>query len=88
MFCKQFLSYAVHIDWCYYSINKQESMSYMTTSGMHRRLVVPSKPISFYFLWQNTIFSVIFSSAPSIITSQESFAELFKSMNRCHEISF
>ena len=22
MFCKQFLAYAVHIDWCYHSIHK------------------------------------------------------------------
>ena len=25
MFCKQFLAYAVHIDWCYHSIHKHSS---------------------------------------------------------------
>ena len=27
MFCKQFLAYAVHIDWCYHSIHKHSSRS-------------------------------------------------------------
>ena len=27
MFCKQFLAYAVHIDWCYHSIHKHTSGS-------------------------------------------------------------
>ena len=36
MFCKQFLAYAVHIDWCYHSIHKHSSRSHMMTSGMHR----------------------------------------------------
>ena len=41
MFCKQFLAYTVHIDWCYHSIHKHSSRSqhaptYMMTSGMHR----------------------------------------------------
>ena len=25
MFCEQFLSYAVHIDWCYHAIHKHSS---------------------------------------------------------------
>ena len=47
MFCKQFLSSTVPIDWCYHSIHKHSSGSqhisvfttrtYMMTSGMHRR---------------------------------------------------
>ena len=42
MVCKQFLAYAVQIDWCYHSIHKHSSRSqhapiYMMTSGMHRR---------------------------------------------------
>ena len=27
MFCKQFLAYAVHIDWCYHSIHNHSSRS-------------------------------------------------------------
>ena len=27
MFCKQFLAYTVHIDWCYHSIHKHTSRS-------------------------------------------------------------
>ena len=27
MFCKRFLAYAVHIDWCYHSIHKHTSKS-------------------------------------------------------------
>ena len=27
MFCKQFLAYAVHIDWCYHAIHKHSSRS-------------------------------------------------------------
>ena len=48
MFCKQILAYTVHIDWCNHAIHKHTSRSlhisvlttcsYMTTSGMHRRL--------------------------------------------------
>ena len=26
MFCKQFLAYAVHIDWCYHSIHKHSQV--------------------------------------------------------------
>ena len=40
MFCKQFLAYALHIDWCYHSIHKHSSRSQhartsMMASGMH-----------------------------------------------------
>ena len=41
MFCKQFLAYAVHIDWCYHSIHKHSSRSQHAPyddMGMHRRL--------------------------------------------------
>ena len=42
MFCKQFLAYAVHIDWCYHSIHKHTSRSQHTSIwrhwGMDRRL--------------------------------------------------
>ena len=37
MFCKQFLAYPVHIDWCYHSIHKHSTCTYIMTSGMHRR---------------------------------------------------
>ena len=47
MFCKQFLAYFVHIDWCYHSIHKHSCRSqhtsvlttctYITTSLIHRR---------------------------------------------------
>ena len=41
MYSKQFLAYAVHIDWCYHSIHKHSSRSQHAplTSGMHRRLI-------------------------------------------------
>ena len=48
MFCKQFLAYIVQIDWCNHAIHKHSSRfqhisvlstcTFMTTSGMHRRL--------------------------------------------------
>ena len=59
-FCKQFLAFTVHIDWCWHFIHKHScgsqhisvltTCTYMTTSGMHRRpfesrhLVFTSKP--------------------------------------------
>ena len=37
MFCKQFLAYALHIDWCYHAINKHSSRSqhYICVNYMH-----------------------------------------------------
>ena len=34
MFYKQFLAYAVHIDWCYHSIHKHSSRYILTCSYM------------------------------------------------------
>ena len=44
MFCKQFLAYAVHIDWCYHSIHKHSSRSQHAPLWRHRGcIVVPSR---------------------------------------------
>ena len=44
MFCKQFLAYAVHIDWCYHSIHKHSSRSRHAPIWWHRGcIVVPSR---------------------------------------------
>ena len=44
MFCKQFLAYAVHIDWCYHSIHKHSSGSRHAPKWWHRgSIVVPSR---------------------------------------------
>ena len=66
MFCKQFLAYAVHMDWHYHSIHKhssrsQHAPSYMI-SGMHRR---PFDGRHLVFLMLNAIFPFKQSFIPS-----------------------
>ena len=40
MFCKQFLAYSVHIDWCYHSIHKHSSKSQHAHIWWHRGCIV------------------------------------------------
>ena len=40
MFCKQFLAYAVHIDWCYHSIHKHSRRSQHVPIWWHRRYII------------------------------------------------
>ena len=70
VFCKQFLSYAVRIHWCYHSIHKHSSRSrllactYMMTWEMHR-CPFEGQHLVFYFFYFliNVLFNVNFKNA-------------------------
>ena len=49
MFCKQFLAYAVHIDWCYHSFHKHSSRSRHAPIWWHRGCIVAPSRVDIYF---------------------------------------
>ena len=53
MLCKQFLAYALHIDWCYHCIHKHSIFNKhsMMTSGMHRRPFQGRHLVYFFYLF-------------------------------------
>ena len=51
MFCKQFLAYAVHIDWCYHSIHKHSSGSQHAPIWWHRGCIVVPSRVDIQFLY-------------------------------------